>query len=202
MKTNVAVIAALLIAVLAPARDVRSPDQRYAIRAGQAISLVDVHSGETLLVLDKDTSGTTRVEVAWSPDSRKVALVEDDARGSVVLGAWTDAPAATPFNGALDQWMSSSRPQVLWHKTVQDENEKGIFAEAQRRFCGRVVKENRVFAGWITADSLRVKGEIHLSSGKHCAYQYVLQFNTNVTGHLSRAGFEEGMLVGRDHQLL
>jgi hypothetical protein len=200
MKTNVAVIAALLIAVLAPSRDVRSPDQRYAIRAEQVISLVDVHSGETLLVLDKDTSGTTRVEVAWSPDSRKVALVEDYARGSVVLGAWTDAPETTAFNG--DQRMSSPRRQALWHKTVQDENEKGIFAEAQRRFGGRVAKENRVFAGWITADSLRVKGEIHLTSGKHCAYQYVLQFNTSVTGHLSRAGFEEGVLVGRDHQLL
>jgi hypothetical protein len=52
--------------------------------------------------------------VAWSPDSRKVALVEDDARGSVVLGAWTDAPEAAAFNGALDQWKSSPRLQALW----------------------------------------------------------------------------------------
>jgi hypothetical protein len=151
-------------------------------------------------VLDKDAAGEQRVEVAWAPDSRKVAVVEDDARGSVVLGAWTDSTPAT----LLDKAFSSHPDQPgLWHKALQDENEKGVFADAERRFGGRVVKESRVFAGWIGNDSLRVKGEIHLSSGKNCAYQYVVQFHTNVIGHLSKAGFEEGgVLVGRDHQIL
>ena len=62
----------------------------YAIRAENSISLVDLESGSTLLVLDKDASGESRVEVAWAPNSMKVAIVEDEARGSVVLGAWTD----------------------------------------------------------------------------------------------------------------
>jgi hypothetical protein len=199
MKTQITVAAALLIAALSQARDVRSPDGRYAIRAEASISLVNALSGETLLVLDKDASGESRVEVAWAPDSRKVAIVEDDARGSIVLGAWTDSPQATLLDKAF-----ASHPDSpdLWHKTVQDDNEKGIFAEAQHRFGGRVVKESRVFAGWITNSSLRVKGEIHVSSGKSCAYQYVVQFHTNVIGHLSKAGFEEGVLVGRDHQIL
>ena len=203
MKTEITVAAALLIAALSQARDVRSPDGRYAIRAEASISLVNALSGETLLVLDKDASGESRVEVAWAPDSRKVAIVEDDARGSVVLGAWTDSPLVGTQARLLGK-ASASHPDGpdLWHKTVQDDNEKGIFAEAQRRFGGRVVKEFRVFAGWITNDSLRVKGEIHLSSGKSCAYQYVVQFHTNVIGHLSKAGFEEGVLVGRDHQIL
>jgi hypothetical protein len=82
--------AALLIAALCHARDVRSPNGKYAIRAEQSISVVDLESGSTLLVLDKDASSESRVEVAWAPNSMKVAIVEDDARGSVVLGAWDD----------------------------------------------------------------------------------------------------------------
>ena len=199
MKTQTTVAAALLIAAISYARDVRSPDGRYAIRAETSISLVDTRSGEMLLVLDKDASGESRVEVAWAPDSRKVAIVEDDARGSVVLGAWADSPQAALLDKAF---ASHPNSPDLWHKTVQDYNEKGVFGEAQRRFGGRVVKESRVFAGWITNDTLRVKGEIHLSSGKSCAYQYVVQFHTNVIGHLSKAGFEEGILIGRDHRLL
>jgi hypothetical protein len=199
MKTQMTLAAALLVAAISYAKDVRSPNGRYAIRAEASISLVDTRSGETLLVLDKDASGESRVEVAWAPDSRKVAIVEDDPHGSVVLGAWTDSPHATLLDKAFASHPDSP---ALWHKTVQDDNERGIFAEAQRRFGGRVVKESRVFAGWITDDSLRVKGEIHLSSGKSCAYQYVVQFHTNVIGHLSKAGFEEGVLVGRNHQLL
>ena len=83
MKRNLTVVAALLIAALCHARDVRSLNGRYAIRAENSISLVDFESGSTLLVLDKDASGESRVEVAWAPNSMKVAIVEDDARGSV-----------------------------------------------------------------------------------------------------------------------
>jgi hypothetical protein len=91
---------------------------------------------------------------------------------------------------------------ATWHKTIQDDNEKAIFSEAQRRFGGLVVAESRVFAGWISNDAIRVKGEIRLSNGKRCAYQYVAQFNPNVVGHLSKAGFKQGVLVGRNHQFL
>ena len=38
-------------------------------------------------------------------------------------------------------------------------------SEAQRRFGGLVVAESRVFAGWISNDAIRVKGEIRLSNG-------------------------------------
>jgi len=68
MKRNLTVAAALLIAALCQARDVRSPNGSYAIRAENSISLVDLESGSTLLVLDKDASGESRVEVAWAPE--------------------------------------------------------------------------------------------------------------------------------------
>jgi hypothetical protein len=102
MKRNLTVAAALLIAALCQARDVRSPNGSYAIRAENSISLVDLESGSTLLVLDKDASGESRVEVAWAPNSMKVAIVEDDARGSVVLRAWTDE-RSIPADMASDQ---------------------------------------------------------------------------------------------------
>jgi hypothetical protein len=206
MKRNLTVAAALLIAALCQARDVRSPNGSYAIRAENSISLVDLESGSTLLVLDQDASGESRVEVAWAPNSMKVAIVEDDARGSVVLGAWTDE-RSIPADMASDPEFLKGPSDVVgrpgtWHKTIQDDNEKAIFSEAQRRFGGLVVAESRVFAGWISNDAIRVKGEIRLSSGKRCAYQYVAQFNPNVVGHLSKAGFKQGVLVGRNHQFL
>src|ERR1700739_92071 len=141
MKRNLTVAATLLIAALCQAKDVRSPNGSYAIRAENSISLVDLESGSTLLVLDQDASGESRVEVAWAPNSMKVAIVEDEARGSVVLGAWTDE-RRIPADMV-------GRP-ATWHKTIQDDNEKAIFSEAQRRFGGLVVAESRVFAGWIS----------------------------------------------------
>ena len=206
MKRNLTVAAALLIAALCQARDVRSPNGSYAIRAENSISLVDLESGSTLLVLDQDASGESRVEVAWAPNSMKVAIVEDDARGSVVLGAWTDE-RSIPADMASDPEFLKGPSDVVgrpgtWHKTIQDDNEKAIFSEAQRRFGGLVVAESRVFAGWISNDAIRVKGEIRLSNGKRCAYQYVAQFNPNVVGHLSKAGFKQGVLVGRNHHFL
>src|SRR6201984_2734131 len=90
MERNLTVAAALLIAALCQARDVKSPNGSYAIRVENSISLVDLEGGSTLLVLDQDASGESRVEVAWAPNSMKVAIVEDEARGFVVLGAWAD----------------------------------------------------------------------------------------------------------------
>ena len=206
MKRNLTVAAALLMAALCQARDVRSPNGSYAIRAENSISLVDLESGSTLLVLDQDASGESRVEVAWAPNSMKVAIVEDEARGSVVLGAWTDE-RSIPADMASDPEFLKGPSDIVgrpatWHKTIQDDNEKAIFSEAQRRFGGLVVAESRVFAGWISNDAIRVKGEIRLSNGKRCAYQYVAQFNPNVVGHLSKGGFKQGVLVGRNHQFL
>jgi hypothetical protein len=206
MKRNLTVAAVLLIAALCQARDVRSPNGTYAIRAGNSISLVDLESGSTLLVLDQHASGESRVEVAWAPNSMKVAIVEDEALGSVVLGAWTDE-RTIPADMASDPEFLKDPSDVVgrpatWHKTIQEDNEKAIFSEAQRRFGGLVVAESRAFAGWVGNDAVRVNGEIRLSNGKHCAYQYVAQFNPNVVGQFSKGGFKQGVLVGRNHHFL
>jgi hypothetical protein len=181
MKTTL-LLAAICVAVIAQARDVRSPDGKYAVRADATITLVDLASGNTLLVLSNDTQALTRVEVAWSPDSRKVAMVENARRGSAVFGAWTDGS--------------------VWHKTLQGEDEKSIISQAERLFGGRLVAENRVFNGWTSPDSIRVKGQMQFSSGRRCLYEYTLHFITNAVTHLDRGGYEEGAIVGRDHRLL
>ena len=136
----------------------------------------------------------------------KVAIVENDARGSVVLGAWTDE-RSVPADMASDPQFLKGPSDVVgrpatWHKAIQEDNERAIFSEAQRRFGGLVVAESRVFAGWISNDAIKVKGEIRLSNGKRCAYRYVAQFNPNVVGNLSKGGFKQGVLVGRNHRFL
>jgi hypothetical protein len=206
MKRSLTMAAALLIAALCQAKDVRSPNGSYAIRAEHSISLVDLESGSILLVLDQDSSGESRVEVAWAPDSMKVAIVEDEARGSVVLGAWTDERTISPDMASDPEFLKGPSDVVgrpaTWHKTIQDDNEKAIFSEAQRRFGGLVVAESRVFAGWIRNDAIRVKGDIRLSNGKRCSYRYVAQFNPNVAGHFSKGGFKQRVLVGRNYEFL
>jgi hypothetical protein len=134
MKRTLLITAAMLIAALSQARDIRSPDGKYAVRAEQTITLVDLQTGQTLLVLSDDTTGATRVEVAWAPDSRKVAMVEDYPRGSAVFAAWTDMPNPT----LLDQAMRSrpNRPAV-WHKTLQaDADERAIIHRAEQSSAG------------------------------------------------------------------
>jgi hypothetical protein len=198
MKIKLFVLVTICVSSLSQAKDVVSPDGKYAVRAEETITLVDVNSGQTLLVLSKNTAGATRVEVAWAPDSRKVAMVEDWPHGSAVFGAWTGTPEKT----LLDRVTSSPRPDV-WHKTLQaDADEKAIIHQAEQQFGGRLVSENRVFAGWLSPDAIRVKGDMHFSSGKRCAYQYTLHFMTNAVGHLDKGGYEEGVIVGRDHKLL
>ena len=153
-------VAALLIAALCQARDVRSPNGSYAIRAENSISLVDLESGSTLMVLDKDASGESRVEVAWAPNSMKVAIVEDEARGSVVLGAWTDE-RSIPADMASDPEFLKGPSDVVdrpatWHKTIQDDNEKAIFSEA-----------NAGLEAWLPADGLTHRQYGCATTGKH-----------------------------------
>ena len=183
MKTTTALLLTAFVAVTtAQGKDCRSPDGKYAVRAEKTITLVDLSTGAQLLVIDNDTQGLVRVEVAWSPDSRKVALAEDAQRGSAVLGAWFDGSA--------------------WHKTLQGEDEKAIISQAQRLYGGRLVAENRVFGGWISKDSIRVKGTMQFTSGRRCEYEYTLYFLPHAVTHLDRGGYEVGAIVGRDHRLL
>ena len=181
MKTQLLYAAAsILLAVATQAKDVRSPDGRFAVRAEATISLVDA-SGTSILTLVRDTSGDAKVEVAWSPDSHHVVVVENSMRGSGIVAAWKDE---------------------AWHKTIElDQDQAGIVQAEQVQFHGRLVAEHRKLAGWISPIEVAVKGEMTFSSGGKYAYGYTLVFRRG-PGRLDRGGYEEGELVGKDYHRL
>jgi len=181
MKTQLLYAAAsLLLAVASQAKDVRSPDGRFAVRAEATISLVDA-SGTSILTLVRDTSGDAKVEVAWSPDSHHVVVVENSARGSGIVAAWKDE---------------------AWHKTIElDQDQAGIIQAQQAKFHGRLVAEHRKLDGWKSPSEILVQGDMNFSSGGNYHYGYTLAFR-QVPGRLDRGGYEEGQLIGKDYHSL
>jgi hypothetical protein len=181
MKTQLVYAAGcILLAVASQAKDVRSPDGQFAVRAEATISLVDA-SGASILTLVRDTSGDAKVEVAWSPDSHNVVVVENSVRGSGIVAAWKDE---------------------AWHKTIElDEDQAGIVQAEQVRFRSRLVAEHRKLEGWISPSEVAVKGEMTFSSGGKYTYGYTLVFRPG-PGRLDRGGYEEGELIGRDYRSL
>ena len=200
MKRNLTVAAALLIATLCQARDVRSPNGSYAIRAENSISLVDLESGSTLLVLDQDASGESRVEVAWAPNSMKVAIVEDEARGSVVLGSSTDE-RSIPADIASDPEFSKGPSDVVGRSatcirrsrtTTRRQSSGG--PTSVWRLGGR---RSRVFAGWISNDAIRVKGESGSQTGSAAPISTWRNLIRRSSGILFLEGrIQQGVLVG------
>lgn len=181
MKTQLLYAAAsILLAVASQAKDVRSPDGRFAVRAEATISLVDA-SGASILTLVRDTSGDAKVEVAWSPDSHHVVVVENSARGSGIVAAWKDE---------------------AWHKTIElDQDQAGIIQAQQAKFHGRLVAEHRKLDGWKSPSEVLVQGDMTFSSGGNYHYGYTLAFR-QVPGRLDRGGYEEGQLIGKDYHSL
>ena len=71
-----------------------------------------------------------------APNSMKVAIVENDARGSVVLGAWTDE-RSVPADMASDPQFLKGPSNVVgrpatWHKAIQEDNLLGGPAPVRR----------------------------------------------------------------------
>jgi hypothetical protein len=182
MKTQLLYAAAsILLAVASQAKDVRSPDGRFAVRAEASISLVDSR-GDQILTLVRDTTGDAKVEVAWSPDSRHVVVVENGERvGSGIVAAWKDD---------------------VWHKTIENESQEGALIQAQQaKFHSRLVAEHRKLNGWISPSEVLVQGDMTFSSGGNYHYGYTLAFR-QVPGRLDRGGYEEGQLIGKDYHSL
>jgi len=181
MKTQLLYAAtSILLAVASQAKDVRSPDGRFAVRAEATISLVDA-SGTSILTLVRDTSGDAKVEVAWSPDSHHVVVVENSVRGSGIVAAWKDE---------------------AWHKTIElDQDQAGVVQAEQAQFHGRLVAEHRKLSGWISPSEVAVKGEMTFSRGGKYTYGYTPVFRPG-PGRLDRGGYEEGELIGKDYRSL
>ena len=176
-KLLILIFAAVLWSVASQAKDVRSPDGQFAVRTEKAITLVDA-GGNEILTLVKDTTGDQKIEVAWSPDSRHVLIVEGGARDSAIVGAWRDE---------------------AWHKTIDmDAWQEGIGRKHSDQ-RNRMAAEHRKLAGWLTPSEAAVQGEMLFRDGTKLHYSYILAFQP-VPGHLDRGGYEEGQLIGKDYR--
>jgi hypothetical protein len=170
MKNKILItVAAGMLATASQAKDIHSPDGQFAIRAEATISLVDSRGNE-ILMLERDTQGDQKVEVAWSPDSRHVVIVENGIRDSAITAAWKDQ---------------------VWHKTIEVDH-------ASIRKEGRLIAEHRKLSGWLTPSEVAVDGEMTFSTGTKYHYTYTLAFR-QVPGRLDRGGYEEGQLIGKDY---
>jgi len=82
-------------------------------------------------MLERDTQGDQKVEVAWSPGSRHVVIVENGIRDSAITAAWKDE---------------------VWHKTIEVDH------APIRKEGDRLIAEHRKFV-WLAAsprDTLQV----------------------------------------------
>ena len=128
-----------------------------------------------------DTTGDAKVEVAWSPDSQHVVVVENGERGiSAIIG---------------------SLERRGWHKTIELDRRRSMIQAQQARFHGRLVSEHRKLAGWITPSEVAVQGDMTSQAADKYHYGYTLAFRPG-PGRLDRGGYEEGELVGKDYHTL
>ena len=172
MKNKIVItLAAAMLVTASQAKDIHSPDGQFAIRAKATISLVDSRGNE-ILMLERDTQGDQKVEVAWAPDSRHVVIVENGIRDSAITAAWKDE---------------------VWHKTIEVDH------APIRNEGGRLNAEHRKLSGWLTPTEVTVDGEMTFSTGAKYHYAYTLVFR-QVPGRLDRGGYEEGQLIGKDYR--
>ena len=66
-----------------------SPDQKWSVTSGQSVILADA-SDTLVLTLNNNAAAAHLVQVLWSPDSKRVVVVEDYGRGSGLFAAWFD----------------------------------------------------------------------------------------------------------------
>jgi hypothetical protein len=158
-----------------------SPDQKWSVTTGQAVVLTDA-SGAPVLTIDNNAAAAHLVQALWSPDSRRVVVIEDYPRGSGVFAAWFDGKA--------------------WDKTLQkDEDGAAAIKQAQGSNGGRLQAEGRLAKSWVDEKNVLIEGELHFSNGNSRGYHYILEF-TDQPGKRDKGGYLEGVIKGTHYELL
>lgn len=171
----------LLAALAGKATTVVSPDRQFGLQAETDLTIVDA-SGQPLLTLVPNTAGDTSIQVGWSPDSQRVVVVETSGRGTDIVAAW--------------------REDNTWRRTIElDSDLAGIISQGEQARGGRLVAETRTLGGWISNNAVQVNGQMTFSGNQQYNYAYTLEFVHGPTT-LSRGGFEDGAIVGRNFQTL
>jgi hypothetical protein len=153
-----------------------SPDHKWSLQDGKAVDIVSTGNSEAFKLLNK--VGPARITSLWSPDSKKVVVIENIGGGSAVFGAWLSSDG--------------------WQKTLQlDSDQAALYKHVQ----GKVVSERRSFGEWLSHDTIQIHGTLTLSSGKTVPYRYQLQFRQG-PGHLDSGGYQEGIIKGTKYEIL
>jgi hypothetical protein len=169
------------LAASALAEKYSSPDQKWSVTTGQAVVLTDA-SGAPVLTIDNNSGGAHLVQALWSPDSKRVVVIEDYSRGSGVFAAWFDGKT--------------------WYKALQsDEDEAAAIKQAQGSSGGRLQAEARLAKSWIDEKNVLIQGELHFSNGNSRGYHYILEF-TDQPGKRDKGGYLEGVIKGTHYELL
>jgi hypothetical protein len=159
------------------AKSFPSPDGKFAIETDSGIDVLD-SSGNPVMLLTRSLAGSKRVEVSWSPDSRRAVIVTRAERGSAVLAAWYDGSG--------------------WHKTIETDQ----MPELKRLIAqnGPLVAEQRAPGSWQAPHLVEITGALLFKNGKSVHYSYLLSFST-MSVSLDRGGFEKGMIHGMQYRI-
>jgi hypothetical protein len=169
------------------AKLVTAPDGRWSIQitnleSKPAIAIFN-SSGRPVVIVDRDTTGSTQFAAKWSPDSNKVVLLDQAPLGSGITAAWFDG--------------------TKWHATVEPDSDLSQ-AEAlanSQGITGDVKAEERTLGDWISPDTIQIRGKLRYLGGKQFPYSYNLQiipgsYTTNrgsfETGGLKASHFQAG----------
>lgn len=144
MKTQTLAILGAL-AITAQARDIWAPDKSALIEAGSSVALVD---GKTDLTLIHNANLAKKIEVSWSPDSKKVLVIESFARGSGVFGAYHD--------------------NYGWHKVSEPDSDMAKIAGESN---GGIIAESRSLKEWN-----EIQGDMTFRNGRCKRFKYSLRW--------------------------
>ena len=174
MKT---LIALLFVTVSAHAKMIVAPDGRFELAIeSNSITLTDAKTATPLMPLAFDTSQDQGIDAVWSPDSTRVVVVENTARGSDVIAAYRSGDGK-------------------WHKTAESDRSGAAFIHSVTERVGSKIKsEQRSIAGWIDADTARIKGLLHFADGQNVSYTYTDSFGDGGQRRTSVAGYDLGAI--------
>jgi hypothetical protein len=161
-------------------RDTPAPNGSYVLEIHDQIQLVD-RRGLSLLTFTKNLEGVQSVDAKWSPDSRRVVVVVNYGRGSVIEAGYFDGSS--------------------WHKTLEPDTDLPVNELArQGDASGRLVAEHCLLGEWLDPDRIAVSGELIFSGQKRVLYAYTLVFTCGPT-RLDPGGFEEGAIKGAGYHV-
>jgi hypothetical protein len=189
----------LLILLLVPgrycqaAKQVDSPDGAWTLKqmplktltgdATQGIGVFATSGGEAAATIPvKTLNCVTGITIRWSPDSRKVAVVERFPRGTLITAAWFDGEK--------------------WYSTIQEDRDLDtLLAKAEEIGSKKhgYKTETADLGKWVYSDTIEVNGVLGYLGYRDVSYSYHIEI---VPGSYPvSGGYEVGALKYSDYHV-